>query len=61
MTSSAMPSGTRQVNAARARLSVFAGDRNVGSTDTVTLSRGKAFSVFAVGSAEAPRLIVAMN
>ncbi|MEC9362379.1 MAG: alginate O-acetyltransferase AlgF [Pseudomonadota bacterium] len=53
--------GTRQVNAARARLSVFAGDRNVGSTDTVTLSRGKAFSVFAVGSAEAPRLIVAMN
>lgn len=54
-------SGTRQVNAARARLAVFAGDQSVAQTDTVTLSRGKAFSVFAVGPADAPRLITAMN
>lgn len=53
--------GTRQVNAARARLAVFAGDRNVAETPTVTLSRGKAFSLFAVGPSSAPRLVWSMN
>jgi alginate O-acetyltransferase complex protein AlgF len=53
--------GSRQVNAARARLAVFAGDQSVAETQTLNLSRGKAFSVFAVGPSNAPRLILATN
>ncbi len=53
--------GTREVNAARARLAVFAGDSKIGETPAVSLARGKATSVFAVGPASAPRLILATN
>lgn len=53
--------GTREVNAARARLSLFAGDRRLADTPPVTLNRGKAFSLFAVGPSTAPRLVWASN
>jgi len=53
--------GTREVNAARARLSLFSGDTHVADTPPVTLNRGKAFSLFAVGPSTAPRLVWASN
>ena len=53
--------GTREVNAARARLTVFAGERRVAETELLTLSRGKALSLFAIGPADAPRLVLAQN
>ncbi len=53
--------GMRQVNAARAKLAVFAGDAQVGETQAVSLARGKALSLFAVGPSTAPRLISATN
>lgn len=53
--------GLRQVNAARARLAVFAGDARIAETPALAMVRGKAYSVFAIGPASAPRLVVAAN
>lgn len=53
--------GLRQVNAARAKLAVFAGDARIAETPALTMARGKAYSVFAIGPSAAPRLVVATN
>ena len=53
--------GTREVNPARIQLAVYQGEKKVASAPTVSFARGKAFSLFAVGSADAPRLVWASN
>ena len=53
--------GSREVNPAKASLAVFDGDRRLGEAPPVNLSRGKAFSLFVVGDASAPRLVWAIN
>lgn len=54
-------SGTREVNPARVPLAVFRGDQQLGQAPSVSFTRGKAYSLFAVGRASAPRLVWAVN
>lgn len=54
-------SGSREVNAARVQLAVFKGTQRIADAPPVSLARGKAFSLFAVGDASAPRLVWAIN
>lgn len=54
-------SGAREVNAARAKLALFAGDTRIADTQPLTLNRGKALSLFAIGPASSPKLVYATN
>ncbi|MFA5938530.1 MAG: alginate O-acetyltransferase AlgF [Sinimarinibacterium sp.] len=53
--------GVREVNPARTHLALYAGDRRATDTPMLTLSRGKALSVFVVGPASAPRVVWSEN
>lgn len=54
-------SGTREVNPARVPLALFNGEQRVADAPGMSFTRGKAYSLFAVGSASAPRLVWAVN
>ena len=53
--------GQREVNPARVQLAVYNGAQKLASAPQVNLARGKAFSLFAVGSSDAPRLVWTSN
>ena len=53
--------GQREVNPARVQLAVYNGVQKLASAPQVNLARGKAFSLFAVGNSDAPRLVWASN
>lgn len=53
--------GLREVNPARVTLAVFAGDTQLAVAPPLGFVRGKAHSLFVVGSPGAPRLIWATN
>lgn len=52
---------TREVNPARTRLALYAGDQRSADTPLLTLNRGKALSVFVVGAAASPRVVWSEN
>lgn len=54
-------SGQREVNPARVELALYDQERKLATAPQVNLARGKAFSLFAVGTAAEPRLVWASN
>lgn len=54
-------SGTREVNPARVPLALFKDEQRIAEAPGMSFTRGKAYSLFAVGSASAPRLVWAVN
>lgn len=53
--------GMREVNPARTRLVLYAGTERGAETPLLTLNRGKALSVFVLGTASAPRVVWSEN
>lgn len=54
-------SGTREVNPAREPLALFKGEQRIADAPQQSFTRGKAYSLFAIGSADTPRLVWAVN
>lgn len=53
--------GSREVNPAPVQFVLYEGDQRLADAPSVRLARGRVFSLFAVGDADKPRLVWAVN
>ena len=53
--------GSREVNAVKATLAVFNGSEKIADAKPIGIERGRAYSLFATGSATAPTLTWIVN